>query len=212
MSENESAVVNRAAEILGGKNSWTSDDLLGIERSLSDSGHQQLADDIRALRVRVEADRKRAEDYLAGASLKTDAVRSLEKSLARSGQRDLAARVRARRREADTQRAVEVLGGANVMQPDEMFELAKSLAQYKEIGYARRVLKRACAVVSRSEYPKLYTKIFQKAALYTYKDARTGRRHLQAQVGGRRETPEPRTRTLLLPQGLRAGAARRRDR
>lgn len=170
MSENESAVVNRAAEILGGKNSWTSDDLLGIERSLCDYGHQQLADDIRALRVRVEADRKRAEDFIAGASLKTDAARSLEKSLARSGQRDLAARVRARRREADTQRAVEVLGGAAVIQPDEMFELAKSLAQYKEIGYARRVLSRACAVVSRSEYPKLYTKIFQKAALYTYKD------------------------------------------
>ncbi|MDQ5835965.1 MAG: patatin-like phospholipase family protein [Acidobacteriota bacterium] len=170
MSENESAVVNRAAEILGGKNSWTSDDLLGIERSLSDYGHRQLADDIRALRVRVEADRKRAEDYIAGASLKTDAARSLEKSLARIGQRDLAARVRARRREADTDRAVEVLGGANVMQPDEMFELAKSLAQYKEIGYARRVLKRACAVVSRSDYPKLYTRIFQKAALYTYKD------------------------------------------
>ncbi|MDQ3918392.1 MAG: patatin-like phospholipase family protein [Acidobacteriota bacterium] len=170
MSESESAVVNRAAEILGGKNSWTSDDLLGIERSLSDYGRQELAEGIRALRVRVEADRKRAEDYIAGASLKTDAARSLEKSLARSGQRDLAARVRARRREADTQRAVEVLGGASVMQPDEMFELAKSLAQYKQIGYARRVLKRACAVVSRSEYPKLYTRIFQKAALYTYKD------------------------------------------
>jgi predicted acylesterase/phospholipase RssA len=168
MSENESAVVNRAAEILGGKNSWTSDDLRGIERSLGGFGRQELAEGIRALRV--EADRKRAGEFIAGASLKTDAARALERSLAKDGQEEVARKVRGRRVEADKARAIEVLGGATVIQPDEMFELAKSLAQYKEIGYARRVLNRACAVVNRNEYPKLYTKIFQKAALYTYKD------------------------------------------
>ena len=168
MSENESAVVNRAAEILRGKTSWTSDDLRGIERSLGGFGRRELAQDIRALRV--EADRRRAGEFIAGASLKADAARTLERSLARDGQDDIVPLVRARRVERDVALAVEVLGGATVIQPDEMFELARSLAEYKQIGYARRVLRRACAVVNRSDYPKLYTKIFQKAALYTYKD------------------------------------------
>ncbi|HEX3559383.1 MAG TPA: patatin-like phospholipase family protein [Pyrinomonadaceae bacterium] len=168
MSENESAVVSRATDILGGKNSWTSDDLRGIERSLGGFGRLELAESIRALRVKDE--RKRAGEFIAGSTLKTDAARALERSLARDEQDDIVPLVRARRVERDVARAIEVLGGATVMQPDEMLELAKSLAEYKQMGYARRVLNRACAVVSRNEYPKLYTKIFQKAALYTYKD------------------------------------------
>src|SRR5437588_12705626 len=94
MSENESAVVNRAAEILRGKNSWTSDDLRGIERSLGGFGRRELAQDIRALRV--EADRRRAGEFIAGASLKADAARTLERSPARDGQAATAPTVRAR--------------------------------------------------------------------------------------------------------------------
>ncbi|MBC7930178.1 MAG: patatin-like phospholipase family protein [Rubrivivax sp.] len=116
-----------------------------------------------------EQDMARAEQFLAGTPLKTEGARELEKALAKGGQQALAEQVRRRRVEVDVARAVDVLGNA-AAQPDEMFALATSLAQYKEIGYARRVLKRARTEVSRTEYPKLYTKIFQKSALYTYKD------------------------------------------
>lgn len=110
-----------------------------------------------------------ATQFLDGTPLKTRQARELEKSLAKDAQQALAEQVRRRRVEIDLARAVDVLGNA-AAQPDEMYELGVSLAQYKEIGYARRVLKRARTEVSRSEYPKLYTKIFQKSALYTYKD------------------------------------------
>jgi predicted acylesterase/phospholipase RssA len=168
MSENESAVVNEATEILGGKNSWTSDDLRRLEKKLRGFNQSDLAEGIRARRK--ESDRRRAEDFVGGVRLKTHDARALEKSLAKDGHADeLVRRVRNERERLDTARAVAILGNA-AAQPDEMFELAKSLAEYKQIGYARRVLKRARTEVSRSDYPKLYIKIFQKSALYTYKD------------------------------------------
>lgn len=213
MSENESAVKNRAEAILGGENSQTSDDLRALEKSLGDFGHADLAANIRALRIeadrrratealggarlnsedlrkleaslradsqeelagqvqarRVSAERARAEEFIAGARLKAKESRELERGLAKDGLEDVVRAVRERRVAADVALAVELLGGATVLQPRDMYDLALSLAQYKQIGYARRVLNLACADASETDDPELYRKIFQKAALYTYKD------------------------------------------
>jgi predicted acylesterase/phospholipase RssA len=97
-------------------------------------------------------------------------LRKREKSLAREGQDELARRIRLFRKEADEKKAGEILGNRGKPPADEMLKLAKRLAEYKSIGLARRILKRARMELKRSEYPAIYLEIFQKSALYTYKD------------------------------------------
>ncbi len=96
-------------------------------------------------------------------------VARLEKQVAREGQPDLARELHGRRCEADERRALQILS-ARGGDPKELLGLAKRVAGEKELGLARRLLKRARAEVQRSEHPKLYFEIFQKSALYTYKD------------------------------------------
>src|SRR6266498_2393371 len=51
-----------------------------------------------------------------------------------------------------------------------MLKLAKRLAGYKQFGYARRLLDRAREEVNRTRNARIYLDIFQKNAVYTYKD------------------------------------------
>lgn len=69
----------------------------------------------------------------------------------------------------DEARAIEILRGATAGR-DEMLKLAKRLASAKRVGLARRLLKLARKDLKKSEYPKIYLEIFQKSALFTYKD------------------------------------------
>jgi predicted acylesterase/phospholipase RssA len=66
-------------------------------------------------------------------------------------------------------RAESILSGG-ASPPNEMLKLGKRLARDKRFGLARRILKRARVEVNRNEYPAIYLEIFQKSALYTYKD------------------------------------------
>ncbi len=52
---------------------------------------------------------------------------------------------------------------------DAMLKLGKNLAQHKEMGYARRVLDLARTKLESAKDPK-NLEIFQKCAVYTYKD------------------------------------------
>src|SRR5919198_726473 len=101
-------------------------------------------------------------------------LEQLEKALAAEGQDELAREVRLRRNEIDEKRAVGILGSSNNAgaTPGEMLKLAKRLAGNKGFGLARRVLKRARLKprLNRTQHSKIYAEIFQKSALYTYKD------------------------------------------
>lgn len=94
-------------------------------------------------------------------------IARLEKALARSGDRDRARTLHAKRLEIDKEQAYGILSGAGG-EPAELLALAKRLAGDKWIGVARRLLKRARKGLKRSD--KVYLQVFQKSALYTYKD------------------------------------------
>jgi predicted acylesterase/phospholipase RssA len=68
--------------------------------------------------------------------------------------------------------ATDLLLRSGTRPADEMLALAKRLAQVKQFGLARRIMKRARVHLNRSEVSDddLYCEVFQKSALYTYKD------------------------------------------
>jgi predicted acylesterase/phospholipase RssA len=94
---------------------------------------------------------------------------ALEKKLARAGEHRAALHVRLYRIEADKRRAIDTLSG-NTAAPPDLLKLAKRLASAKSIGLARRLLKLARKDLNRSQFPGIYLEIFQKSALFTYKD------------------------------------------
>jgi predicted acylesterase/phospholipase RssA len=68
--------------------------------------------------------------------------------------------------------ATEILSRRGAPPAGELLKLAKRLDKAKKFGVARRVLKRARAGLKRNDVPdEVYFEIFQKSALYTYKDA-----------------------------------------
>lgn len=71
---------------------------------------------------------------------------------------------------APEQEALDLLARSGTPPADEMLKLAKRLARQKSIGLARRILKRARVDLKRSHDPAIYLEIFQKSALFTYKD------------------------------------------
>ena len=62
-----------------------------------------------------------------------------------------------------------ILSGTGSTVPDTL-KLAKRLASDKRMGLARRLLRIARKGLRRSDFPDIYVEIFQKSALYTYKD------------------------------------------
>src|SRR5205823_6371115 len=136
MSENESTVVNRATEILGGQNSWTSDELRDIEKSLSGYGRKDLAQRIRAMRIEqgvlallVETDEGRAAALLDGLKLSRQESRRIERGLRAGGESVSAERVRAHRTGADKRLAEEFIARKKKIKTEEARELEKSLAK-----------------------------------------------------------------------------------
>jgi hypothetical protein len=93
----------------------------------------------------------------------------LEKKLARGGNHEEARRVYKHRLEIDEKQALAFLAGTT-SSPPELLKLSKRLAGFKRIGLSRRLLKMARKDLKKSEYPADYLEIFQKSALYTYKD------------------------------------------
>jgi len=112
---------------------------------------------------------EQADEILHG-QLSPDAaaIAKLEAALARQGDRDRARKLHKTRLELDTKRASSILTGVSA-EPSEKLKLAKRLAGDALIGLARRVLKSARQGLTRSD-DEVYTGIFQKSALYTYKD------------------------------------------
>jgi predicted acylesterase/phospholipase RssA len=95
----------------------------------------------------------------------------LEKRLARAGHRDLARDLHALRLKVDTRRANAILTGTDSgVDPSDLLKLAKRLAGDKSIGLARRLLNKARVGLARTSFAAIYVEIFQKSALYTYKD------------------------------------------
>lgn len=172
MSESQTASVKKAAEILGGGNTWKAEDLQKLERNLLAEGQEELARRIRQLRM--ETDEKRAAAIIADKNLAEEAtpeeLQELEKRLAKDRREESASKIRRIRRAADEARAHDILSTDKTPARDQMLKLAKRLASYKSFGLARRLLKRARTGLKRSEYPKIYVEIFQKSALYNYKD------------------------------------------
>jgi predicted acylesterase/phospholipase RssA len=123
--------------------------------------------------IRAETEHeKRAREILKQGSPTPEeltALRGLERQVAASGNDALAREVRSLRIAKDKARAIAILSGAD-SRPDEMLRLAKRLAEYKEVGYARRLLVLVRSNLSMTECPSIYLEIFQKSALYTYKD------------------------------------------
>ena len=180
-----------------------------------------------ALRARAMLDGTDSQD---GAD-----IARVEKQLAREGDRALARELHGHRMRVDETRAYEILSGTGLTVP-ETLKLAKRLASDKRIGLARRLLRIAREGLRRSDFPDIYVEIFQKSALYTYKDpdlpvdwrldsgARDpagGRRsrddgeprvawhrgcHLQAQMGSGLRASSSRARVVLLPARVLAGS------
>jgi predicted acylesterase/phospholipase RssA len=115
----------------------------------------------------------RAAEFLTGRlDLDGGDLATLERQLAREDNRELARELHARRLAADTARANAVLSGQDGgVDAAHLLKLAKRLAGDKSIGLARRLLNRARVGLARTGSAKIYVEIFQKSALYTYKDA-----------------------------------------
>ena len=128
--------------------------LLALEKKLIQEDQPELAGQVRLL-IEKKADSEKA--------LK------LEKELAKAGKHDGAFHIRKRRIEMDEKQAIDVLSGSTAEQP-ELLKLAKRLSAAKRFGLGRRLLKLARKNLKHSEYPTIYLEIFQKSALYTYKD------------------------------------------
>ena len=175
---------------------------------------------------------EQADGILGGQlTLEAAAIVRLEAALARQGDRRSRPGLHTEAPGTGHQAGQQVLAGVSA-EPGEKLKLAKRLAGDTKIGLARRVLKSARQDLTRSD-DELYAGVFQKSALYTYKDpdlpvdwrldrafeileegvnlatangprmAGAGRRHLQAQVGGRLRPPASRARVVLLPPRLR---------
>jgi predicted acylesterase/phospholipase RssA len=73
--------------------------------------------------------------------------------------------------EADEREAAEILSSSGTPDAEKMLKLAKRLARSKRFGLARRILKRTRKNLKRDEIPpETFLEIFQKSAVYTYKD------------------------------------------
>ena len=71
-------------------------------------------------------------------------------------------------------RANEVLSGpagkASKQMLEELVALAGELVKYKNFSVARQILQHARHGLLKDSDPDMYDKIYQKSALYTYKD------------------------------------------
>jgi predicted acylesterase/phospholipase RssA len=117
-------------------------------------------------------DEVRANELLQLATLGTSELRDLkrlERDLAVAGNDALARTVREKRSKGDRTLAIAALSGKVPPRP-EMLALAKRLAEYKELGLARRIMIAACKDASPTDDKAIYAELFQKGALYTYKD------------------------------------------
>ena len=115
-----------------------------------------------------------AEAVLGGQKkLKFYELQALAEELKQDGRQDHAAQVRSladANKRADEERAVKILSNEG-SSPEEMLKLAKRLAgEYKQFGYARRLLNLARETLSPTRHSKIYLETFQKSAVYTYKD------------------------------------------
>ncbi|HEX6625021.1 MAG TPA: tetratricopeptide repeat-containing protein, partial [Pyrinomonadaceae bacterium] len=96
-------------------------------------------------------------------------LKKVEQGASREGRGELAREMRRLRIEADGKQAERILGGIAAT-PAEMLKLAKRLAEYKKFGLARRVLRRARLQSNLTPSADIYVEVYQKSALYTYKD------------------------------------------
>jgi predicted acylesterase/phospholipase RssA len=108
-------------------------------------------------------------DQILGGTARVDAavVVGLEQAMARAGERVRARALHAKRLAIDEEQASLILNGA-AGEPSALLDLAKRLAGDKKIGLARRLLIRAREGLEPSH--NAYRQIYQKSALYTYKD------------------------------------------
>jgi predicted acylesterase/phospholipase RssA len=112
---------------------------------------------------------KEATVALNGGGQIPEALLELAYALTSLGELNLALQITNLARAKLIKEAIAILDG-NGSKPDQILKLAKRLAGLKEIGFARRILARACKDLKKSDYPKIYLGLFQKWALYTYKD------------------------------------------
>jgi predicted acylesterase/phospholipase RssA len=99
-------------------------------------------------------------------------LQALAEDLRQEGQEELAQSIRSRAdniKKADEDKAVRILSREKAT-PADMLKLAKTLVQYKQFGYARRLLDRARKESHRTNNADIYLELFQKSAVYTYKD------------------------------------------
>src|SRR5882724_506080 len=119
-----------------------------------------------------EFDEQRARELLREQHIAPDLLsemKGLERRLAKAGDHELAVDIRRKREPADKALAIAALAGTTLTSK-QMLELAKRLGDYKQFGTARRLLRLASKDVKRTADPKIYSQIFQRSALYTYKD------------------------------------------
>jgi predicted acylesterase/phospholipase RssA len=121
---------------------------------------------------RAEDDIAAAQSFIASASrtLPTQQAAELEKRLAKLGDQTLVRNLRVQRIKLDCESADEILSNAREIDVFENFELGRNLKQYTEFGLARRLSVQACGSATPSKHGPIYTKLFQLAALCTYKD------------------------------------------
>ncbi len=99
-------------------------------------------------------------------------LQALSEALKQEGEKELAKQIGAlaeAAKQADIERAEAILSN-EVSTPEEMLKLGKRLSVYKRFGYARRLLERALDESDPTTNPDIYPEVFQKCAVFTYKD------------------------------------------
>jgi predicted acylesterase/phospholipase RssA len=99
-------------------------------------------------------------------------LKALAQDLKDDGERELAQKLSLRAdaiRDSDEHKAVRILGN-KAATPGEMFRLGKTLANYNRFGPARMLMDRALRESNPTDHSEIYPQVFQKYAVYTYKD------------------------------------------
>lgn len=112
---------------------------------------------------------KAADLRKGGPTLAHGELLELKRALVREGERDAARELHAWCLGQDQKQAHAALSSGRVS-PSEALLLAKRLARDQEFGLARRLLKLARKGLTKASYPAIYLEVYQKSALYTYKD------------------------------------------
>lgn len=173
MSETISPNVKRANEILDGGNSWNLADLENLEKTLAAEGQSQLASGIQSLlkkRSDVDEKAKRILDD-PDTPCASRELEQLEKELAEVGSKDWARKIKRLRLQKKADEILDGPGGeASKEKLRELLELAGQLVGFKDFSKARQIMKRAREGMLRDSDPDIYEEVYQKSALYTYKD------------------------------------------